>query len=108
MLITCREHEWGVFRARFRWPTSDEAVQDRSTTIRGGSVKTMSRCDVMLLPLRFPCGCVVTLAGWPNRSLAKKRPHSSHTFGAAVLLLRPPASGLRSGQPSPIWWLATE
>ncbi|MBO8165118.1 MAG: hypothetical protein H0Z34_15655 [Brevibacillus sp.] len=41
----------GVFRAHFRWPTSEEAVQDRFTTIRRGSVKTMSRSDVMLLPL---------------------------------------------------------
>ncbi|MBO8164757.1 MAG: hypothetical protein H0Z34_13730 [Brevibacillus sp.] len=31
------------FRAHLRWPTSEEAVQDRSTTIRRGSVKTRSR-----------------------------------------------------------------
>ncbi|MBO8162224.1 MAG: hypothetical protein H0Z34_00725 [Brevibacillus sp.] len=39
-----REHEWGVFRAHVRWPTSEEADQDRSTTIRRGSGKTRSRC----------------------------------------------------------------
>ncbi|MBO8164833.1 MAG: hypothetical protein H0Z34_14125 [Brevibacillus sp.] len=38
------ENEWGVFRAHLRWPTSEEAAHDRFTTIRWGSVKTMSRC----------------------------------------------------------------
>ncbi|MBO8164834.1 MAG: hypothetical protein H0Z34_14130 [Brevibacillus sp.] len=33
-----------VFRAHLRWPTSEEAAHDRFTTIRWGSVKTMSRC----------------------------------------------------------------
>ncbi|MBO8164355.1 MAG: hypothetical protein H0Z34_11640 [Brevibacillus sp.] len=41
----CREYEWGVFRAHVRWPTSEEAVQDRSTTIRRGSGKTMLRAQ---------------------------------------------------------------
>ncbi|MBO8163391.1 MAG: hypothetical protein H0Z34_06680 [Brevibacillus sp.] len=35
---------WAFFRAHLRWPTSEEAIQDRLTTIRRGSVKTMSRC----------------------------------------------------------------
>ncbi|MBO8165440.1 MAG: hypothetical protein H0Z34_17305 [Brevibacillus sp.] len=42
----------------------------------GAASKRCPAADVMLLPLRFPCGCVVTLAGWPNRSLAKNGPHS--------------------------------
>ncbi|MBO8163299.1 MAG: hypothetical protein H0Z34_06215 [Brevibacillus sp.] len=45
---TVRHHwwlaAWGVFRARFRWPTCEEAAEDRFTTIRRGSVKTLSRC----------------------------------------------------------------
>ncbi|MBO8164728.1 MAG: hypothetical protein H0Z34_13585 [Brevibacillus sp.] len=43
MKTTYREHEWGVFRAHIRWPTSEDAVQDRFTTIRRGSGKTRSR-----------------------------------------------------------------
>ncbi|MBO8165064.1 MAG: hypothetical protein H0Z34_15370 [Brevibacillus sp.] len=34
----------GRFCAYLRWPTREEAAQDRSTTIRRGSGKTMSRC----------------------------------------------------------------
>ncbi|MBO8164169.1 MAG: hypothetical protein H0Z34_10675 [Brevibacillus sp.] len=44
MQTTCRECEWGVFRAHFRWPIGAEAVQDRFTTIRRGSGKTKTRC----------------------------------------------------------------
>ncbi|MBO8165192.1 MAG: hypothetical protein H0Z34_16025 [Brevibacillus sp.] len=74
MQTTCRAYEWGVFRAHVRWPTSEEAVQDRSTPIRRGSGKTMSGSDVMLLPLRFPCGYAVSLAGWPNPFAGEKPP----------------------------------
>ncbi|MBO8165222.1 MAG: hypothetical protein H0Z34_16180 [Brevibacillus sp.] len=93
------------FRAHLRWPTSEEAGQDRFTTIRRGSGKTMSCSDVVLLPLRFPCGCVVSLAGWPNRSLAKNRPHS---FPSESFEIRPVRFGLAKRTVQPRWWLKAE
>ncbi|MBO8165083.1 MAG: hypothetical protein H0Z34_15475 [Brevibacillus sp.] len=73
------------FALTFQWPTSDEAILDRFTAIRRGSVKTMSRCRREAVAAAIPCGYAVSLAGRPNRSLAKNRPHSpqaSESFAA--------------------------
>ncbi|MBO8163192.1 MAG: hypothetical protein H0Z34_05625 [Brevibacillus sp.] len=151
------EHEWGVFRAHVRCPTSEDAVQDRFTTIRRGSGKTTSRCrrdavaaaislrirrfagrlakpfagekpptpgaralklDQYRLMSRSPQDEVVILqieysecdrraaifrtndfANHPSGA-SPKRGHTGAiwTNGEAALLLRPPASGERSGQ----------